>query len=218
MILVSLVIIPAAAEQLDYFGVFNLGIDVFKMFMLGESGGMGAGATIDFNTGPLLWHGSAHVLLEMSDFTPGVEADLGVGFIVSGTYETAADYTQIIEISSWTVGDYRYSVSQRIDGKCWAAFFHVIEAGVKPHYVALEGDEFTDVIMYAGYRFASFYAAWLPMQEFEIALHGLLGTNGDEFYPGGELRLVWQAFNVGVGVYGEMFYFQLTIRTALTFM
>jgi hypothetical protein len=211
---------PAAAESLNYIGFFNLGLDVFEFKMLGSDLVIGAGATVDFNTGPVLWHANLHV--QVTDEV-GVSGDLGLGWVLFGFYDTTADYTQIIVTDTWTVGDYRYTEYERIEGKCWAAMLHVIEAGVRPHYIPTGSHDFSDIIFYGGYRYASYYAAFMPVQEIEATLHGLLGIvyrdgNMDGIAGGVEAGFVWDFLRFAIGYYDEMLYVNMTFRLAFTFM
>jgi len=221
-----------AAAEIDYIQFTNIELNLFHMLLMGDVMDMGSGLVFDFNTGNLLWHIGARVQY-LEGF--GLAGEAGVGFIFDATYESNAEFVQIIPISSWTVGNIRYTEYERIEGTCPAAFLHVLEAGLKPHYLATEGynweSTFSDLIFYGGYRFASFYSEFAPTQEFEVQLHALVGLTGRyEVDYGTETRddgrvafgieagAKWYILHINIAYYDGFFYMDYAFRLPITIM
>jgi hypothetical protein len=225
-------IAPAAAEKVDYIQFVNFEVNLFQMLILGETVDMGSGLIVDFNSGPLLWHIGARVQY-LNGF--GLAGEAGVGYLLDAKYETQADFVQIIPIRTWDVGNIRYTEYQRTEGKCPAAFLHVAEAGVKPHYLTSESynwqSDFYDVIFYGGYRYVTYFAEFAPNQEIEVQVHALIGLTGRYLYDWGtetrddgrlafgfEAGLKWYILHANVAFYDGFFYMDFGFRIPITIM
>ena len=236
LFLMSVLLLAAAsslhAESTDYISFVNIEANPIHLLILGDVVDMGSGAVVDFNTGILLWHIGARVQY-LNDFSLAGEA--GVGFVFYAVYDTNAPYTQIIPIRTWEVGNVRYTEYQRIEGTCPAAWLHVVEAGVKPQYINTSGydweNTFADLIFYGGYRLASYYAEFAPVQEVELTLHALVGVTARSYTSGGsttadngravfgvEIGAKWQFFHIDIAYYDEFFYMDYALRIPITIM
>jgi hypothetical protein len=234
LVLVFLMVcaVTATAKEIDYIQFFNIELNLLHLIILGDVVDMGSGVIVDFNTGDFLWHAGARIQYLAGI---GVAGEAGVGYIISGTYNTAADYVQVIPIRTWTVGNIQYTEYERTEGKCPAAWLHVVEAGVKPHYLYIEGYDweqtFSDIIIYAGYRYASFYSEIITIQEIELQAHVLVGFTGRHYYDpwtttndfgriafGGEIGIKWNLMHVNLAYYDQYFYMDFALRLPFTIM
>ncbi|MBN1525418.1 MAG: hypothetical protein JW904_13095 [Spirochaetales bacterium] len=224
----------AFAVEVDYLDFVNLEINLFEFVYLGAEIDGGSGVVLDFNTGPFVWHVGARVHYWS---TLGVYGEAGVGYVLFGSYETNAPYTQVFLINSTTVGNVRYDEYEIIKGTCPAVWLHMVEAGIRPFYLTYNDDilnyssEFADFMLYAGYRFASYYGEIIPAEEIDVHAHAIAGftnrhVDDDGFItndqgrilPGFELGAKWHMFTMDFGYYDDELYIHIAWRLAITFM
>jgi len=149
-----------------------------------EKGGFGVGVECETNIGDtLLLHGALAGAIPLAKSLGGPKMDLGLSYILSAK----SDYVDFFSIF---FGD---TVTTSAEGTCKANFITALDLGsrIYAHWYLADyrdlsqsyGDvaEITDhcsyynFMGYAGIRYLSVYAGIMPLQEVDVALHGLLG-------------------------------------------
>ncbi len=231
LILFSAVTVSLTAQETDNFGFVNINLELFDAIIIGDYFDLGSGASTNFNAGDFLFHAGFMIhYIEALGFV----GDASVGYVFHAVYDESAEYTQVFKVGE----DAYYDYYQTIRGTCRAAWLHALEIGVRPYFI--DGYEdysgaksvSSDIVFYAGYRLASFYAEIMPTQEVDLSIRGVLGLVNRSFLEDGSLvasdsgRVTWGFLaglryyiaNFEIGMYDNQFYGSVGFRFAFNIM
>ncbi|MBN1410948.1 MAG: hypothetical protein JW969_08885 [Spirochaetales bacterium] len=226
----------------------NMHPDAFQ-----EEAGFAVGAKCEMNLGKnMLWHIGLAGAIPLAKSLGGPKLDVGLSYILSGTGEYA-------EYFSFFFGE---DVDITVEGKCKANFITALDFGsrIYAHWylsdftdksqkygdVALITDNcsYYNIMGYAGIRYVSVYEGFMPIQEVDVAVHGLVGFvihdsyyHAEDKYPGsgtdfttinvavnephlafgGEVCLKWYIFEFIGGYYDSNFYMEANLLLNVVF-